>query len=95
MPWHGPAQFPYEFESILRHAPMQPGLDAIFAGGKWLYVGEADNLCGRLLYHLGLSHSGLARHQPAHFAFEVSPPRPAACGTGSCCRSSSPYALKE
>ncbi len=75
MPWQGSARFPYEFESILQHAPMQPGVYAIFAEGQWLYVGEADNLCGRLLHHPSESNARLARYRPTHFAFEVVTPQ--------------------
>ncbi len=74
MPWQGSERFPYDVFSILQHAPMQSGVYVTVARGRWVYVGEADNVCAQLLLDLEGDEACLARYQPTHFAFELVAP---------------------
>lgn len=71
MPWQGSELFDYDLESILIFAPMKSGVFAILAHGKWLYIGESDNICGQLLARLGDDNVCRAQQHPTHFAYEL------------------------
>jgi hypothetical protein len=75
MPWQGSERFAFEIFSILQHAPTRSGVYVTVARGKWVYVGEADNLCGQLLLDLEGDNPCIARYRPTHFAFELVAPR--------------------
>ncbi len=73
MPWQGSDRFAYDFFPILRHAPMESGIYGMFSRGKWVYIGEADDLRTRLLRHWDGDDPAINWHRPTHVAFELVP----------------------
>ena len=73
MPWRNPRGFTYSEKSISKNAPNASGVYAIFREGLWIYIGEADDIRGRLQEHLDGGDRCIARYLPTAFSFELCP----------------------
>lgn len=73
MPWRNPRGFTFSPESISKSAPAASGVYAIFREGLWIYIGETDNIRGRLRAHLTGNDRCMARYLPSAFSFELCP----------------------
>ncbi len=73
MAWQGSNRFGCLKSWILIYAPMGSGVYALYSHERWLYIGEAADIRGRLLRHLEDNDPCLAQHTPTHFAFQSVP----------------------
>jgi hypothetical protein len=62
--------FPYRADAVLRHAPRQPGIYVLRAGGP-VCIGCAEDLQDRLRYHLDQPLSCPHGSPPLEFSFKV------------------------
>ena len=57
--------------SIHAHAPAASGVYGISNAAQWIYIGEADDIQGTLLGHLGEYGGQINAHLPTGFSFEL------------------------
>jgi hypothetical protein len=57
--------------SIRAHAPAVSGVYGISNSREWIYIGETDDIQGRLLEHLAESGTPIKGRLPTGFTFEV------------------------
>ncbi len=55
---------------MLRNAPPSSGIYGLFSA-LWIYIGEAQNIQGKLLEHLTETGSCISHYRPSSFAFEL------------------------
>lgn len=67
------SKFLFQRESILKHAPESSGVYGLFSA-FWIYIGEAENIRGRILQHLEGNDPGIVHYRPSGFAFELASP---------------------
>lgn len=73
MPWVG-TSFAFTEAAIERHAPRSPGVYAIWGTGganETVYIGQADDLCRRLLEHRREVATCIADRAPTRCGFEL------------------------
>lgn len=57
MPLTSSSGFPFTENGILLYAPRRSGVYGIYKDGKWIYIGESEDMEARLFEHLrGQSH---------------------------------------
>lgn len=71
MPFDHPLPRSFKVSSVREYAPAQSGVYGISNGGRWVYVGETDNIQAALLWHLHERDTELLRHEPTGFVFEI------------------------
>jgi len=67
-------QYPYNKASIWANAPVASGVYAIDSPSEWIYVGESENIQGRLIdHHDGHSEQShcIDRRDPDTFDYEI------------------------
>ena len=74
MAHEAPGRFPYDLDTITRHAPPKSGVYAIYSREQCLFVGEADDICSGLLEIFFDANPCLAEKHLTHFTCEVAPP---------------------
>jgi excinuclease UvrABC nuclease subunit len=57
--------------SILQNAPAWPGVYGLYKEGRWIYVGETDDIQKQLLEHLAETGSCIKREAPTDFVYEI------------------------
>ena len=62
--------FPYRSDAVLRHAPREPGIYVLRAGGP-IYIGSTEDLQDRLRYHLDEPLTCEQSALPLEFSFKV------------------------
>lgn len=67
------AWYYFNRNSILTNAPGTSGVYAIFQFGRWIYIGESENIQARLLEHLNGDNPCLTQANPVGFQFELWP----------------------
>jgi len=70
MAWSGSNRFGFNEGWIRIYAPAGSGVYAIYAGERWLYIGETGDIRGELLLHLAGEIPCVAQHNLTHFAFQ-------------------------
>lgn len=73
MPWKGTEKFPLGTFTVLEKSPPEPGVYALYAGRKWVYVGQSENIQLRLLRHLNGPDPCIITHDVTSFAYELVP----------------------
>ncbi|HSB69685.1 MAG TPA: GIY-YIG nuclease family protein [Candidatus Methylomirabilis sp.] len=75
MAWSGSNRFGFKESWVLIYAPVGSGVYAIYSQERWLYIGEAEDMRGRLLRHLEGDDPCIAESRPTHFAFQSVAPQ--------------------
>ncbi len=70
MAWRGSNRFGFNEAWVRIYAPAGSGVYAIYAGERWLYIGETESIRDDLLRHLAGEISCVAQQKPTHFAFQ-------------------------
>ena len=73
MPWRNRG-YSYNENSISKRAPSASGVYAIFREGLWIYIGETDDIRGRLFAHLKGDNQCIRKYRPTGFSFELCAP---------------------
>ncbi|HSB70861.1 MAG TPA: GIY-YIG nuclease family protein [Candidatus Methylomirabilis sp.] len=73
MSWNGTEKFPLGTFTVLEKAPPESGVYALYAGRKWVYVGQSENIQLRLLRHLNGPDACIITHDVTSFAYELTP----------------------
>ena len=63
----------FSWDAILSNAPNRSGVYGLFGSTGWIYVGESNDIQGRLLHHINETDTSIKRHGPTGFVFELSP----------------------
>src|SRR5882724_7822521 len=66
-------KYRFQHESIVLKAPESSGVYGLYSA-LWIYVGEGDNIRGRLLEHLAGDNPCINHLEPSGFAFELVSP---------------------
>jgi hypothetical protein len=70
---HNLVGYRFDRDSIVRFAPNAPGVYAIYREGRYLYVGEGQDIQRMLLAHIEGDNDCITRKHPTGFAFELVP----------------------
>lgn len=73
MPFNQTTGFSFTESGILAYAPKASGVYGIYNSGRWIYVGEAQDIETRLLSHVRRESDQSAcifGNSPTHFVFE-------------------------
>ena len=73
MAWKGSNHFRFNEAWVRIYAPAGSGVYAIYAQGRWLFIGEAEDVRGQLLRLLGGENPCIMHQGPTHFAFQSVP----------------------
>jgi hypothetical protein len=65
--------FTFNAESIKRNAPANSGVYAIYNSGRWIYVGESNDIQRRLLQHWYEEGTCIKLSAPTGFSYELHP----------------------
>jgi len=74
MAFEKPQPYPFTAGVIAANAPRSAGVYGLFSGTECIYVGEAEDICQRLMDHLRETDSGVMKRSPTGFTFELCPP---------------------
>lgn len=74
MPWIGKF-FAFNLQTIEASAPSAPGIYVLWTHGRWIYVGETNNLRMRLVALVGGDNACISNELPTDFGFELIPTR--------------------
>jgi len=73
MPFANASGYPFTESGIATYAPRASGVYGIYNSGKWIYIGESQDMEARLFAHLrGESEQSpcILRNNPTSFTFE-------------------------
>lgn len=70
MPFEQLIPRPFTSGAVQMYAPVASGVYGISNAREWIYIGEADNIQGALLAHLG-DLTSLTKRERTGFVFEV------------------------
>ncbi len=73
MAWKGSNHFGFNEAWVRIYAPAGSGVYAILAQGRWLYIGETEDIRAQLLRHLAGEDPCIVQQAPTHFAFQSVP----------------------
>jgi hypothetical protein len=65
--------YPFTFEAVREKVPNASGLYTIYTAGRWVYVGESDDIRQSLFQHLNEPSASMNRFGPLSFSFELAP----------------------
>jgi hypothetical protein len=65
--------YPFTFEAVREKAPNASGVYSISTAGRWVYVGESDDIRQSLFRHLNEPSESMNRFGPLLFSFELAP----------------------
>ena len=71
MPFENSLAHAFTPSSIRNHAPVASGVYGISNSHEWIYIGETDNIQGKLLTHLQELGTPLLTRQPKGFVYEL------------------------
>lgn len=71
MPFQYSLAHAFSIGSVRAHAPAASGVYGISNAREWIYIGQTDNIQGKLLDHLSEANSLLKKRGPTGFAFEL------------------------
>jgi len=57
--------------SVRQNAPNRSGVYGLYTAGKWIYVGESNDIQRRLLEHLSETGTCIKRWAPTGFLYEL------------------------
>ena len=72
MPFEYSLPHAFSIRSIRAHAPAVSGVYGISNSREWIYIGQSDDIQGRLMDHL--TELTLRRREPTGFVYEVCEP---------------------
>jgi excinuclease UvrABC nuclease subunit len=71
MPFDHPFPRSFTASSIRDNAPAVSGVYGISNAGRWIYIGEADNIQSALIRHLQEPDTKLLKERPTGFVYEA------------------------
>jgi len=74
MPFSSSTGYSFTENGILAYAPRRSGVYGIYKNGQWIYIGESQDIEGRLFEHLRAQSDQSAcilGHSPTHFVCET------------------------
>lgn len=71
MPFEQYIPRPLNSAAVHTYAPTTSGVYGISNAREWIYIGETDDIQGKLLAHLRESDTSIMKRQPTGFVFEV------------------------
>jgi hypothetical protein len=74
MPWANPTNYEFSRMSIVRNAPEQSGIYALYHRATWVYIGETENIRAQLLQHLEGDVTCVAVYPALAFSYVLAPP---------------------
>jgi excinuclease UvrABC nuclease subunit len=73
MPWGNPTSYEFSRMSIVRNAPEQSGVYALYHRATWIYIGEAENIRAQLLQHLDGGDTFVTVYPALSFSYVLTP----------------------
>jgi hypothetical protein len=65
--------YPFTFEAVREKVPIASGVYSIYTAGRWVYVGESDDIRQSLFRLLNEPSASINRFGPLSFSFELAP----------------------
>ena len=63
--------YPFSFEAVRVEVPNASGVYSLYTAGRWVYVGESDDIRQSLFRHLNAPNASMNRFGPLSFSFEL------------------------
>jgi excinuclease UvrABC nuclease subunit len=73
MPWGNPTSYEFSRMSVVRNAPEQSGIYALYHRATWVYIGETENIRAQLLQHLDGDDTRITVYPALSFSYVLAP----------------------
>ena len=73
MTWTNSNSYPFNEMSVFLNAPPESGVYALYTSQQWVYIGESQDIRGRLTQQAKGDNLCVVQQSPTHFSFELWP----------------------